>query len=71
MNDVFTYFVPLPNGINEMAAPCPDGYTIYIDVRLDRQQREKAYEHALRHILSGDFERLDAQEIEENAHLNA
>ena len=71
MPDAYTYFVLLPDGITEMVAPCPDGYTIYIDLRLDEQQRINAYNHALRHILSGDFERLDAQEIEENAHFNA
>lgn len=68
MPDAYTYFVPLPNGIKEMVAPCPDGYTIYIDVRLDVQQRISAYNHALRHILSGDFERFDTQAIEMLAH---
>ena len=68
MNDAYTYFVPLPDGIKEIVAPCPDGYTIYIDVRLDYWQRVRAYKHALHHILSGDFERYNTQEIEMVAH---
>lgn len=68
MDDVFVYYVDLPSGINEMVTPCLDGYTIYIDARLDNKEREKAYRHALFHIQSNDFEEDDVQTIELRAH---
>lgn len=71
MPDAYTYVVPLPDGITEIVTPCSDGFTIYINLKLDEQQRKNAYNHAVRHILRGDFEKIDVQEIESNAHFNA
>jgi hypothetical protein len=68
MDDVFTYFVPLPDGIHEMVTPCADGFTVYIDSDLDEAHRIRAYNHAIRHIMRGDFEKENVQEIEEEAH---
>lgn len=54
---------------NEMVMPNEDGsYTILINARLSQIGRMKAYEHAIKHILSDDFEKYDIQEIEANAH---
>jgi hypothetical protein len=54
-----------------MVTPCADGYTVYISAKLDDEHRLKAYEHALRHIESGDFD-MDCtktvQEMETAAH---
>lgn len=68
MDNVFTYLVDLPDGINEFVRPCQDGFTIYIDARLDNIQRQEAYRHALRHIQNDDFSKTDVQEIEYEAH---
>lgn len=69
MDDVYVYFVQLPNGVSEMILPCLDGgYTIYIDPRLSYQGRVKAYLHALRHIENCDWSKEDVQQIEEEAH---
>ena len=69
MDDVFIYYLDLPRGINEMVTPCLDGYTIYIDARLDDEGRKKAYRHAMWHIINGDFdEEGNIQEIEYKAH---
>ena len=68
MEDVYVYLVNLPDGIHEMVASGVDGYTIYIDEKLSDVGRMKAYEHALRHIKNGDFEKESVQEIEYEAH---
>lgn len=69
MVDLFTYYVPLPDGINEMVAPCYDGYTVYIDSRLSEEKQYKAFEHALMHIYNEDFKKSDVQSIEAEAHI--
>ena len=71
MDSIFTYFVKLPDGIDEVVMPCLDGYTVYIDVNLSEQQQIKAYAHALHHIRNNDFERPDVQSIESEAHSRA
>ena len=69
---VFPYLSgDLPDGIHEMVTPCADGYTIYINARLDREHQMKAYHHALQHILNGDFDAdniRSVQEMEADAH---
>lgn len=68
-NGIYTYLVRLPgNDINEIVLPCMDGYTIYIDERLTREQQLKAYCHAMRHIKNADFEKTDVSKIEKEAH---
>lgn len=68
MVDIYTYIVPLPDGINEAVMACASGYTVYIDDRLSPEGRIRAYNHAIRHIQEGDFEQEDVQEIEAKAH---
>ena len=68
MNNVYTYLVDLPDGINEMVCPCLSGYTIYIDDKLSPEGRRDAYRHALFHIMNRDFEKSDVNETEVNAH---
>ena len=67
-DDVYVYYVDLPAGVNEMVRPCSDGYTVYIDVNLDPDRMQKVYDHAIRHIENGDFEKTDVQQIEADAH---
>ncbi len=68
MEDIFIYLINLPPRIKEMVTPCNDGYTIYIDVNLDEEGRQKAYDHAMKHINNNDFEKTDVQKIESEAH---
>lgn len=68
MDKIFTFLTELPDGINEIVAPCYEGFTIYIDIRLDEIGRMKAFEHAIGHIARGDFDRDDVQMIEDDAH---
>lgn len=71
MDNVYLYITGLPAGINEMVAPCADGYTVYIDDKLGPEGRIRAYKHALYHIANGDFEKSDVNEIEVNAHAHS
>lgn len=68
MDNVFIYFVDLPNHVKEMIAPCYDGYTIYLDSNLDEVQQIEAYNHALSHIINNDFGKHNINTIENNAH---
>lgn len=67
-DNIFIYYVKLPDGVDEVVMPCLDGYTVYIDPALSHEQRMKAYNHALSHIDNHDFEKHDVQEIESEAH---
>ena len=66
MVNIYTYLIEMP--VREAVRPCSDGFTVYINAALSREQRERAYLHALRHIESGDFEKDDVQQIERGAH---
>ena len=68
MDNIFIYTVRLPDKIYEMVAPCADGYTIWLDDRLDDEHRAKYLLHAMHHIDNGDFDRDNVQEIEADAH---
>lgn len=69
-DNIYTYITTLPPGINEMVAPCYDGYTIYIDARLNKESQMDAYNHAVWHIENTDFEKFDVQSIEYVAHMD-
>lgn len=69
MDRIYVYYVQFPSTTtHEAVVPCVDGYTVYIDVRLGRNARIEAFNHALGHIKRGDFERENVQEIETIAH---
>ena len=68
MDDIFVYIVDLPLTVAEMVAPCAGGYTIYLNAKLTQEDRVKAYLHALGHVEGNDWERVNVQEIEKDAH---
>lgn len=68
MDDIYVYLIDLPLAVREMVAPCIDGYTVYINSRLDHAGRVRAYLHALHHIENNDWERPDVNQIESEAH---
>lgn len=45
-----------------------DSYTVFLNARLSQESRIKSYVHALMHIKENDFEKINVQEIETNAH---
>lgn len=67
MDNVYVYYVQLPDGIDEAVLPCIDGYTIYIDSRQSKSEMEQAYKHAISHIINNDFEKDDVGQIENDA----
>lgn len=67
--DVNTFLVNFPSPGKEMVVQNEDGsYTVLINAKLSHDGRVLAYEHALNHINSGDFEKSDVQSIELQAH---
>lgn len=64
MVNIYTYYVDFPPGVREAVLPCADGYTVYIDEKLDRRHRIDAFVHALKHISRHDWEKDDVEEIE-------
>lgn len=69
MDDLYVYYVQLPDGVDEAVLPCLGGYTIYIDPRQSMSGMFRAYQHALEHIRNHDFEKSDVQEIETHVKL--
>ena len=68
IDGVYVYCVDLPDGVNEMVAPCEDGYTIYIDAKQTREGMKESYDHAMKHIRERDHDKnMTADEIEAEA----
>lgn len=67
-DDIYVYYVPLPEGVNEAVLSCLGGFTIYLDPRQSEDGLKRSYEHALKHIQDGDFFKTDVQSIESDAH---
>lgn len=67
-DDIYVYYVPLPEGVNEAVLSCFGGFTIYLDPRQSEDGLKRSYEHALKHIQDGDFFKTDVQSIESEAH---
>lgn len=45
-----------------------DSYTIFIDARLGTEKQKEVFQHEINHIINGDFEKTDIQQIEAEAH---
>lgn len=45
-----------------------DTYTIFLNARLSKDRQLKSYFHALQHIKENDFEEVNVQKIELEAH---
>lgn len=71
MVDVFVYCTKMPHGVHEMVVPCMDGYTVYIDADMTRNQQQRELLHALRHIDRHDHDGGDVQQIEVETHATA
>lgn len=67
-DNYYIYLADLPGGVTEMVTPCADGYTIYINSKIDRDSQMKGYLHAVQHIMNNDFEKEDVQMVEYEAH---
>lgn len=45
-----------------------DSYTIFIESSLSYEEQQKAFKHAMIHILNADFDRYNVNHIEAIAH---
>ncbi len=45
-----------------------DSYTIFLNARLSYERQLSAYQHAINHIKNGDFDKDNADAIEQEAH---
>lgn len=45
-----------------------DSYTIFIDSHLSAEKQKEVFQHEINHIMNGDFEKTDVQQIEAEAH---
>lgn len=68
MVDLYVYYVQMPDNVNEYVTPCYDGYTVYINCKLPREAKYKAFHHALTHINNDDFCGTNINVIEAEAH---
>ncbi len=68
MDDIYVYVVDMPTTAAETVVPCAGGYTVYLNARLSQARQERAFNHALRHIINNDWEKFDVQQIEYEAH---
>lgn len=66
--DIYVYFVDLPEDVKEMATPCDGGYTVYINKKLSHDKAVKAIRHAVSHVIDDDWSKDDIQMIESAAH---
>lgn len=68
IGNAFIYPIDMKGTARAMIRPCVEGYTIYVDINLPRDQQVKAALHELRHIRENDFEKENVQEIEAKNH---
>lgn len=71
MDEINVQIIDMDVMIPEQITRNSDGsYTIFLNARLTHEHRLQSYEHAIRHIKAGDFEKQggDVQEIEAIAH---
>ena len=68
IGDVFIYFIDLKGTAKAFVMPCVEGYTVYVDRNLPKDEQIAAALHELRHIDRNDFEKENVQEIEMECH---
>lgn len=70
-NDIFVYVLDLPESIRGRVVENEDStYTIFINAKLSYEMQIHVYQHELKHIKNGDFEKTDVQQIEAIAHAD-
>lgn len=67
--DVITILYDMPSGIKSFVRHNPDDtFTIILNSRLSYESQRERYKHEIRHLLSCDFEKSNADKIEAEAH---
>ena len=66
--DIGVHFIDMDTAIDEQIVCNEDGsYSIFLNARKSNTQQMLAYQHAIRHIMDGDFEKASADQIERAA----
>lgn len=70
MDGIFVYLLDFGDSkVKETVTENADGtYSIFINSRLDYETQQKAYKHALTHIMRQDFEKDNVELIEYECH---
>lgn len=69
MNDIMVRLIDMPTAAGGFTLPDANGdYNVYINARAGLPAQLQAYEHELRHIHNGDFDKPDAAAVETEAH---
>lgn len=70
MIDYQVRLINFPNSkTRKTVTPNNDGsYTIFIETSLSKEAQQKAFVHAMKHILGNDFEKINIDKIETDAH---
>ena len=69
IENVNVIIMDMEYGIHEHLIQNHDGsYSILLNARDTRETREVSFAHALYHIVNGDFEKDNVQQIEADAH---
>lgn len=68
--DYTVKLIDFPNKkIKEAVTPNADGsFTIFIESSLTKEQQQRSFMHALKHIFGDDFNKEDVEKIERKAH---
>lgn len=66
--DIKVIYADLPTSVKAFTVLTDGYYTIVLNQNLTREQNEISYMHELIHIANNDYEKLDIQSIEANAH---
>ena len=69
IDDIFVYYVDFPVSVRAVSTVCPDGYNVYINERLSKEQKQEAYLHEVTHIKEGHLEGdINVDEVERSVH---
>ena len=68
IGNVWIYPVDLKGAAKAFVMPCIEGYTVYVDRNLPKDEQIAAARHELDHIANDDFSREDVQLIEWERH---
>lgn len=72
MDEIVTRILCLPTSINGYTIRDRNGdYNVYINSRLSFERQLMTYQHELKHVLNGDFNKSGSADlIEIHAHMN-
>ena len=69
IDDINVQFQQLPAAVKALTRPNEDdSYTVILNSSLNYEQQQESYVHELKHILSYDYEKSNADAIERRAH---